>query len=1075
MASQVEIILGARDESGPVLDQYGRNVKRAFDQADTDARKAAQGTGVLDSALGGLGRTFLAVGAAFGIYRAGDFAKDAVMLAARYETLGATLANLGKNAGYATPYLQEQEVALRKSGITAIGARESLAKMMQANLDLSKSSQLARVAQDAAAISGLNSTEAYQHLVYGIQSAQVEMLRTIGINVSFEQSYAAVAAQTGRTADSLSETEKAQIRLNAVLDAGRGIAGSYEAAMGTAGKQILSFQRYVEDMQVELGKAFGPALSAFVANASAGVAGLTEGIKESAAGGVLHDLGEGLQWIAEHGTVATAALGGMAAVLAAVQAEAWLLGGGLGRVVTAIGGVGQAMTGLKAAMAAHPITAVVSALALLTVGFSFLVDHLGLTQEAMARQAQAAAQASREYQRLADTVNDVGGPIRQYQEALARANGDERKQLEALKALGVVFPDLVGDYHSVAEGLANVSANLERFLNLKRAELAILKEKAEEEQSQRLANLASQYQDLADANRKAMSSVSASMSRNLAFARGELAQFDKDNAASLRALYVEASKVANTKGISPELRDSAEDMKGKAYALLNQIVGVSQALKMLGLEAERVVAPLQAVFTLPQLGKGDKEALKEIIKLQDDARKAFMTPVQAKLFEIDQEVAKQTQALWQSNPSAEMAKAGEAAIAAWATAQRAALGPELAKTRSELVRGMYDLGQASREQVLANLQAEAAVYAAGGERTIQQYLATQKAITDLELQGLHDRQAMVQASINLGQEGQGALVAAYQAELALLPVLKLSAEDRAKRELDLIAKIRDAERARVDVLQEMETQRVAWLDEGAAKERASLEESIERERLALERKIADRKEYQEQEKQLRAEFERWADRQREKLAAKEKQTDLDIATQAARLAGNTRLAKELELEKYVESLRASGYTQLQQEQLIANKRVEIHQTGLERVLLEQADFWEGWDKIGENALTGIQSDLVNVFREARQDITTIWSGLMGSLENIAEQAMAAIFARLATYGLSNLVLGLFPSLSPALGPLAGQGGAGSILNLAGTAKSLWDTGSLFSGASTGGLGGWLVKTFGASGDVLGVGMGGAGE
>ncbi|MFH1058917.1 MAG: hypothetical protein V1797_09615, partial [Pseudomonadota bacterium] len=46
---------------------------------------------------------------------------------------------------------------------------------------------------------------------------------------------------------------------------------------------------------------------------------------------------------------------------------------------------------------------------------------------------------------------------------------------------------------------------------------------------------------------------------------------------------------------------------------------------------------------------------------------------------------------------------------------------------------------------------------------------------------------------------------------------------------------------------------------------------------------------------------------------------------------------------------------------------------------------------------------------------------------------------------------------------------------AGTAKSLWDTGSLFSGASTGGLGGWLVKTFGASGDVLGVGMGGAGE
>jgi len=197
--------------------------------------------------------------AAWGSWKLVQFARDAATLSARYETLGVVMGVVGNNAGYTSQQMENYARALQETGISMVESRNTLAIMAQAHIDLAKATDLAREAQDAAVVGNINSSEAFQRMIYGIQSGQTDVLRTIGINVNFEQSYAKLAVQIGKSTKELTENEKSTARMNAVLERGPALAGAYEASMGTAGKQLLSMKRYADDLQVVLGGLFSDA------------------------------------------------------------------------------------------------------------------------------------------------------------------------------------------------------------------------------------------------------------------------------------------------------------------------------------------------------------------------------------------------------------------------------------------------------------------------------------------------------------------------------------------------------------------------------------------------------------------------------------------------------------------------------------------------------------------------------------------------------------------------------------------------------------------------------------------------
>ena len=179
-----------------------------------------------------------------------------VPLAARVETLGVVIDTVGKNAGYTTEYLDGLETSLTKQGITLQATRQSMARMVESELDLADATDLARMAQDAAVISGDNSSEAFDRLVQVVAGGNVLMARHMGIMVNFQQAYDEYAKSIGKSADELTAQEKVQVRMNKVLNKGQLIAGAYSAAMDTAGKKVTSLARHVEESRRVIGEMF---------------------------------------------------------------------------------------------------------------------------------------------------------------------------------------------------------------------------------------------------------------------------------------------------------------------------------------------------------------------------------------------------------------------------------------------------------------------------------------------------------------------------------------------------------------------------------------------------------------------------------------------------------------------------------------------------------------------------------------------------------------------------------------------------------------------------------------------------
>ncbi|MFH2075983.1 MAG: hypothetical protein ABIJ57_11670, partial [Pseudomonadota bacterium] len=241
------------------------------EQAKNDKLKQLneQQYGAQTSTLGKMKDNWLATSAAivaawYAVSKVVGAASGVVWATAKYEMLGVSMGVVGNIAGYTGAQMEAAAVKMQKLGIAMTDSRNATIQLVTAGLKLSDAEKFASVARDAAVVGMTNTTAAMTSIIRAVKSGETEILKTLGINVSFEKSYRDLEKTLGRAKGSLTEVEKTQARANIVFADGASRLGVYEAAMETAGKQAMSLERHFDNLKVLAGAAFTPALAEIV-------------------------------------------------------------------------------------------------------------------------------------------------------------------------------------------------------------------------------------------------------------------------------------------------------------------------------------------------------------------------------------------------------------------------------------------------------------------------------------------------------------------------------------------------------------------------------------------------------------------------------------------------------------------------------------------------------------------------------------------------------------------------------------------------------------------------------------------
>jgi len=237
-----------------------------------------------------------------------DFIAESVVLASRWQELDMVAQLMGQRVGMTSDEVHALGQEMQDAGIRADVANKTIAQLVRMEMDPALGLELGKVAQNLAVISqdGADSSETLDRLMLGIQRLSPVTLRYAGANVDLSTSYEKYAASMGIVGRELTQVEKQQAAYNAVIEEGAMVAGVYETAMESAGKQMRSLSgREIPTLKNAIGAPFQGAFLNVAKAAREVVKSFTAAISE---GGALYPTMVKLGAIADIITEALASL-----------------------------------------------------------------------------------------------------------------------------------------------------------------------------------------------------------------------------------------------------------------------------------------------------------------------------------------------------------------------------------------------------------------------------------------------------------------------------------------------------------------------------------------------------------------------------------------------------------------------------------------------------------------------------------------------------------------------------------------------------------------------------------------------
>jgi len=238
-----------------------------------------------------------------GAYAVGNFLVQGAHMAGTFQEMELSALAVGRSMGLSREEITQAIDNINDMGIRYDVAAKSVAQMTRNQLDLSRSTELVRIAQGSSILKGggMGSSEAMEDLIYGITTRNTRTLRTLGLMVDTTRAEELYAATLGKSADQLTENESVQAVYNSVLERGAVLLDLYDAAMHSPTKALRSLtERVIPELQAALMQSLMPAWATVITAVMRFVDSITEVVSE---GGALYpilvNIGAGASLVAD--------------------------------------------------------------------------------------------------------------------------------------------------------------------------------------------------------------------------------------------------------------------------------------------------------------------------------------------------------------------------------------------------------------------------------------------------------------------------------------------------------------------------------------------------------------------------------------------------------------------------------------------------------------------------------------------------------------------------------------------------------------------------------------------------------
>lgn len=294
---------------GTTADKTTASVGKAGKAAGGSVTKWAMMASGIGATVEIVGKLVKVVAGAIKVFA--KFMSKNMMLAGQFQEMEFTALAVGQAMGITQEQVRGATKDLEELGIRTDVASKTVAQFARNQLDLSKSTDLVRIAQATAVMLNEDSSASMESLTRAITTGSTVMLRRMGIMLDNKQVEDAYKKSIGAVNRELSQNEKMTARTNAIIESGANLLGVYDAAMESPTKRLRSLTgRLIPSFQAALGAPFLDAWSTVIKTVSGFVKGLTAAVQE---GGKLYPI--------------MVALGAMASVWADVFSQ-------LGEIIT---------------------------------------------------------------------------------------------------------------------------------------------------------------------------------------------------------------------------------------------------------------------------------------------------------------------------------------------------------------------------------------------------------------------------------------------------------------------------------------------------------------------------------------------------------------------------------------------------------------------------------------------------------------------------------------------------------------------------------------------------------------------